>query len=155
MGNIAASGARTVSVWPVACAASESTLQLYSAPESNTGESSLSKENASQEGAAATAYSVPARPLDAIVKEAKLESVGLIKIDVEGAELEVLKGSARTPDEFHPVLIVEIVPNQLKAMGATVDDVTRFLGSYGYRASRHVDHTNVEFVPERTAAHVQ
>jgi len=153
-GNVAANGARAVSVWPVACAASESTLQLYAAPESNTGESSLAKENASQEGAAAAAFSVPARPLDAIVKEANLDRVGVIKIDVEGAELEVLKGSARTLEEFHPVLIVEMVPTQLKAMGATVDDVTRFLASHGYRAVRRVDHTNTEFVPEQTAAHV-
>jgi FkbM family methyltransferase len=154
-GNIEASNARMVSVWPVACADTESTLELYAAPESNTGESSLSKENASQEGAATTAYSVRARPLDAIVKEAKLDRVDVIKIDVEGAEFEVLKGAAKTLDDYHPVLIVELVEGQLKSMGSSVDEVTRFLASHGYTANRHVDHTNVEFVPARTAARVQ
>ncbi len=153
-GNIEASNARTVSVWPVACADSESTLQLYAAPESNTGESSLSKENASQEGAAPVAYSVRARPLDAIVKEAKLDRVDVIKIDVEGAEFEVLKGAAKTLDEYRPVLIVELVENQLKSMGSSVDEVTHFLSSHGYTANRRVDHTNVEFVPAKTAARV-
>jgi FkbM family methyltransferase len=151
-GNIEASDARAVSVWPVACADSESTLQFYAAPESNTGESSLSKENASQEGAATMAYSVRARPLDAIVKEAKLDRVDVIKIDVEGAEFEVLKGAAKTLDDFRPVLIVELVQNQLKAMGTSVDEVTRFLASHGYSVSRKVDYTNFEFVPQRTAA---
>jgi len=154
-GNIEASGARTVTVWPVACAASESTLELYAAPESNTGESSLSKENASQEGAAPMAYSVPARPLDAIVKEAKLDRVDVIKIDVEGAEFEVLKGAANTLDEYRPVLIVELVENQLKSMGSSVDEVLHFLSSHGYSANRRVDHTNVEFVPAKTAARVR
>jgi FkbM family methyltransferase len=152
-GNIEASAARTVSVWPVACAASESTLQLYAAPESNTGESSLSKENASQEGAP-VAYSVPARPLDAIVKEAKLDRVDVIKIDVEGAEFEVLQGAAKTLDEYRPVLIVEMVPNQLKSMGSSIEEVTRFLASHGYTARRQVDHSNTEFVPAKTAARV-
>jgi FkbM family methyltransferase len=153
-GNIEASNAGMASVWPVACAASESTLQLYAAPESNTGESSLSKENASQEGAAPIAYSVQARPLDAIVREAKLDRVDVIKIDVEGAEFEVLKGAARTLDDFRPVLIVELVENQLKAMGSSIDEVTRFLSSHGYTANRRVDHTNVEFVPAKAVARV-
>ena len=85
-GNIEANDARTVRVWPVACSDSESTLELYAAPRRNTGESSLSKENASQEGTATTAYSVRARPLDVIGKEAKLDRVDVVKIDVEGAE---------------------------------------------------------------------
>jgi FkbM family methyltransferase len=150
-GNIQASDASSVSVWPVACAGSESTLQFYAAPRSNTGESSLSKENASQDGPP-TATSVRARPLDAIVKEAKLDRVDVIKIDVEGAEFEVLKGSAQTLADFHPVLIVELVPSQLKSMGTSVDAVTQFLTSRGYTASRHVDLTNVEFVPAKTTA---
>ena len=150
--NIEASNARTVSVFPVACAASETTLQFFAAPESNTGESSLSKENASQEGTAPAAYEVRARPLDAIVKEAKLDRVDVIKIDVEGAEFEVLKGAAKTLDEYRPVLIIELVPEQLKSMGASVEQVTQFLASHGYGAARRVDVANYEFVPAKTSA---
>jgi len=153
--NIEASSDRMATVWPVACAASESTLQFYAAPESNTGESSLSKENASQEGAAPKAYSVRARPLDGIVKEARLDRVDVIKIDVEGAELEVLKGAARTLDEYRPVLIIELVPDQLKSMGASVDQVTQFLAAHGYSGPRRVDVANYEFVPAKTAARAQ
>ena len=153
--NIEASHAGVASVWPVACAASESTLQFFAAPESNTGESSLSKENASQEGAAPAAYEVRARPLDAIVKEAKLDRVDVIKIDVEGAEFEVLKGAAQTLDEYRPVLIIELVPEQLKSMGASVDQVTQFLASHGYPKNRRVDVANYEFVPAKAAAGVR
>jgi FkbM family methyltransferase len=151
-GNIAASDASAVSVWPVACAASESTLQFYAAPESNTGESSLSRENASQEGTAAVSYSVPARPLDAIVKEAKLDRVDVIKIDVEGAEFEVLKGASQTLALYHPVLIIELVDHQLKAMGTSVAEVTQFLISHGYTPGRRLDTANIEFLPATAAA---
>ena len=147
--NIEASHARGISVWPVACAESESTLEFYAAPRANTGESSLSKENASQQGPTAASFSVRARPLDAILKEAKLDRVDVIKIDVEGAELRVLKGAAQTLADFHPVLIVEMDQSQLKAMGTSVDEVTQFLAAHGYAADRRVDLTNVEFVPQK------
>jgi len=150
--NIEASEAHAVSVWPVACAQSESTLQFFAAPESNTGESSLSKENASQEGAAAVPYTVQARPLDAIVKEAKLDRVDVIKIDVEGAEFEVLKGAANILDEYRPVLVIELMPNQLKSMGTSMDEVTRFLASHGYSMSRRLGNENFEWVPAKAAA---
>jgi FkbM family methyltransferase len=150
--NIAASSARVVGVWPVACAGSESTLEFYAAPRSNTGESSLSKENASQDSPATAKYSVRGRPLDAIVKEAKLDHIDVIKIDVEGAEFEVLKGATQTLADYHPVLIVEIDSSQLKAMGTSVEEVTQFLTSRGYSAVRHVDYANVEFVPTTAAA---
>jgi FkbM family methyltransferase len=153
-GNIAANDARAVTVWPVACSDRESTLELYAAPERNTGESSLSKENASQEGSAVTAYSVRARPLDAIVKESKVDRVDVIKIDVEGAELQVLKGAAQTLTDYRPVLVIELEPAQLKSMGASVEEVTQFLASHGYGAGRRVDHSNFEFVPQKTITQV-
>ena len=151
-GNIEASEARAVRVFPVACAQSESTLQFFAAPESNTGESSLSKENASQEGAAPLQYSVQARPLDAIVKEANLDRIDVIKIDVEGAEFEVLKGAAGILDTYRPVLVMELMPNQLKSMGTSMDEVTRYLASHGYSMSRRLGNANFEFVPAKTSA---
>ena len=60
-------------------------------------------------------YTVSARPLDAIVKESKLGRVDVIKIDVEGAEFEVLKGTAQTLDDYHPVLIIELEPQPFKS----------------------------------------
>jgi FkbM family methyltransferase len=150
--NIDASDARAVGVWPVACAGSETTLEFYAAPRSNTGESSLSKENASQDSPATAKYSVRARPLDAIVKEAKLDRVDVVKIDVEGAEFEVLKGAVQTLADYHPVLIIEVDESQLKAMGTSTQELTQFLASHGYSANRHVDYANIEFVHDSKLA---
>lgn len=48
-----------------------------------------------------------------------------VKIDVEGAELTVLAGATRLLRDHHPVLLVEVLPENLAA-------VTRFLTPFGY-----------------------
>jgi FkbM family methyltransferase len=144
--NLAASGANVVAVAPVACSDTEGTLDLYAAPEANTGQSSLSKANASQMGATTHTYKVRARPLDDIIRESGVTRVDAIKIDVEGAEYLVLKGAQETLDRFHPMLLVEIVGHQLRAMGSSPTQVRELLRAHGYREGRH-DELNVEFLP--------
>ncbi|MDA1315832.1 MAG: FkbM family methyltransferase [Acidobacteria bacterium] len=50
---------------------------------------------------------VSARPLDEVVKELGLESVDYIKIDVEGAEAEVLEGAAEIFRAHRPTVMVD------------------------------------------------
>lgn len=134
-----------ITVAPVACTDSETTLMFYAAPRVNTGESSLSRANASQSGAA-LAYEVRTRRLDDIVREAGVTRVDAVKIDVEGAEYLVLKGAVDTLDRYRPVLSVELLEPGLKAMGSSVQQVTEFLRSHGY-ARQLAAEDNVVFVP--------
>ena len=48
-------------------------------------------------------HQVTVRKIDSL----KIENIGLIKIDVEGAEIEVLKGAQNTIDDQKPNLIIE------------------------------------------------
>ncbi len=148
-GNIQASGARTITVEPVACSDTESTLELFAAPRSNTGETSLSRTNASQDSQGVTSYKVRARPLDEILKQAGVSRVDAVKIDVEGAEYLVLKGATETLDRYHPALLIEIVEHQLQAMGTSSEQVKELLRSHGYTARRTVQN-NIEFVADVT-----
>jgi FkbM family methyltransferase len=146
-GNIRASGAApVVAVVPVACSDSETALTFYAAPHRNTGESSLSAANASQEGAIAASYPVRARRLDDIVREAGVTRVDAIKIDVEGAEFLVLKGASETLDRYRPVVVVELVDRQLKAMGSSVEEVMAFMRSHGYAQGRMYE-MNMLYLP--------
>ena len=51
---------------------------------------------------------VKAEKIDRIIADAKLSHVDWVKIDVEGAEYEVLQGLEETLDRFKPRLLVEV-----------------------------------------------
>ena len=51
---------------------------------------------------------VPLRRLDSIVEDLGLKRVDVIKIDAEGAEVQVLKGGAKTIMRFKPFIVVEV-----------------------------------------------
>jgi FkbM family methyltransferase len=141
--NIAASGVHNVIVQPIACADTEQMLTLFdSTPGGNSGSSSLSRENA---GTLTRSYTVRARPIDSVVSELGLTRVDVLKADVEGAELLVLRGAAGTLRRFHPKLILEVVPRQLANMGTSVDELEAFIKTLGYNASRQVDYKNREW----------
>lgn len=51
---------------------------------------------------------IPLTTLDAITKKLNLSSLDFIKIDVEGCELEVLKGARETIESFKPIVLLEM-----------------------------------------------
>ncbi len=58
-----------------------------------------------------------------------------IKIDVEGCELKVLKGAAKTIEKFRPVMVVEINEPALKRQGDTPQQVIDWLTGKNYGMS--------------------
>lgn len=141
--NVEASGAGNVIVQAIACTDSETTLTLFdSTLGGNSGATSLARENA---GPLTRSYTVRGRPIDDVVKELRLERLDVLKADVEGAELIVLRGAAGTLRRFHPKLILEVVPRQLANMGTSVNELEAFVRSLGYTTSRTVDYKNREY----------
>jgi hypothetical protein len=70
---------------------------------------------------------VPSTTLDnCVYGEERLRPPDIIKIDVEGAEFEVLEGASRALTEFHPTVFLEIHGTQLHA------DCRDFLLAKGY-----------------------
>ena len=83
---------------------------------------------------AATASAVETTTLDAYAAEAGIERVDLLKIDVEGAEERVLRGSRGLLETGRVAAVVlEISDNTLDSFGARAFDVLELLEGYGLR----------------------
>ena len=82
---------------------SETTLEL-SVAKDNSGMNSF----VIDQGANTSKISVPLTRIDTIVRELGLARVDFIKLDIEGAEREALKGGMETMRQFRPRLMLEM-----------------------------------------------
>lgn len=77
-------------------------------------------------------YDVECVPLDEI-DSIKNKNIGLIKIDTEGAEFDVLKGAVNTIEKNHPVIIME----DWQSKNGIKSDAVQLLEKYGYVTFLH------------------
>lgn len=76
---------------------------------------------------------------DAWAAEARLERVDLVKLDVEGAELEALRGMAGALGRRWPrALVVEVKQPVLELAGVAGDEVREYLDRLGYQSTGQV-----------------
>jgi len=83
---------------------------------------------------AAGGEQVQAVSIDNWVETHGFQIVSLIKIDVQGYELSVLKGAECTIDRFHPVLFLEIDPEALSQHDVTTTALVEWLYGKSYKA---------------------
>ena len=74
------------------------------------------------------------RRLDDVDQIRNLDRISLIKIDVEGAELSVIKGALETIRKNKPVIFIELLRKWSKIFGYHPNDVLRILQEIGYKA---------------------
>ncbi len=75
---------------------------------------------------------VKGNTIDNLVELHKMNP-GLIVIDVEGAELNVLKGAIETIKEFHPIIISELDDKLLLEQNSNSKEVIEFLETLNYK----------------------
>jgi FkbM family methyltransferase len=95
-------------------------------PPTNGGSAHLSMEGAGGH------VRVPVTTLDAFAAEERLPRIDMVKIDVEGAELEVLRGAEGVLRRFRPLLLVELNPSALRRRGAEPNALLDALAALGY-----------------------
>ncbi len=110
---------------PINCALSDFVGDSYIyLNKTNSGQNSLVEKTNKKER-------VKVQTLDAVLKEQKINKpIKLIKIDVEGAEAEVLKGATKTLQKHHPKIVFEAWDNE-KLRG-----IKEVLKPFGYKIKK-------------------
>lgn len=77
-------------------------------------------------------YSSRAIRLDDYINEHQISRMDFMKVDVEGAELHVLRGSQNLINRFHPLLFLEVCESWMRNFQHTPLDLAAFLLEHGY-----------------------
>ncbi|MBI3089369.1 MAG: FkbM family methyltransferase [Candidatus Tectomicrobia bacterium] len=72
------------------------------------------------------------RVFDEVREELGIPKVDFLKVDVEGAEIDVLLGMRRTLSEEHPSILLSVHPSKLTTFGRRNDDLFDLLRKFGY-----------------------
>jgi FkbM family methyltransferase len=87
-------------------------------------------------GEARAVHTVRVRRLDEYLASQGVEHVALLKVDVEGYELPVLRGTTRWLDRGdRPVILCEVAPAAYPLLGRRVSELFDLLAGYGYSAA--------------------
>jgi FkbM family methyltransferase len=91
---------------------------------------------------------IPCFNFDSIQKELALENISIVKIDVEGAELEVLKGIEAFIRSMRPFILIEILPVYTPENKSRLEkqiEIERFVKEHNYRIVRIHKSSNNQF----------
>lgn len=89
---------------------------------------------------------VPVRRLDDVMAEtAPARRVGLMKIDVEGFEVQVFRGAWEILERDLPIVFTEFAPNRIARAGEDAQGLLERLFALGYQA-RLIDEKNAQLV---------
>jgi FkbM family methyltransferase len=107
------------------------TLKLYLAKDNNLGAHSIfERDELSKEF-----LEIPAIKIDDFVIENKIEKIDFIKIDVEGAEMQVIKGMTETIKRLKPTFIIEFNNFILEKIGSSSYELKNYIiSSFSYSA---------------------
>ena len=129
--NIRLNSAHNVRVIQAAATNRRGSISLYAGPQDNSGAASLRPHDGRPLEA-----SVDAIPLPEMLSEKEWSLAKLIKIDVEGAEAEVLKSILANPDVLRPdaEIVVEMTPDWLSSTGESAEGLIAAFEKLGFAA---------------------
>jgi len=81
-------------------------------------------------------YMVTVDTIDDLLNKQNIQSLDLVKMDIEGSEFKALLGAVRTLEKFRPSLLIELNEVALRRCGSSTHEVKKMLGEIGYRGWR-------------------
>lgn len=76
---------------------------------------------------------VPITTLDLYVQRKNISSMDFMKLDVEGGELDVLKGAVGVFTKLRPLVLCEVADIRTRPWGYSASELCEFLAEYGYK----------------------
>lgn len=73
--------------------------------------------------------------IDEYIKEKNIKNLRFIKLDVEGVELDALKGAVQTLRHIKPACIVAVHPEPVLARGDKLEDIFDLIQNAGYHVT--------------------
>jgi FkbM family methyltransferase len=148
--NVRANGLANVQLVQRAASDSVTEMDLLIAADDWSGHNTLGA--FTYETSLAVREKVRTERLDAIVEQAGLLRVDVIKMDVEGAEVKALHGAVGTLERFRPVLLIEFADRALRHQGGSGGQLWEFLQQRHYRLyefdARTGEHVPAQRKPE-------
>ena len=132
-------------------------IDLFLAGSENLGMTSIFHHDA-ESGMTETVDTIS---LDDYASATTLKRVDFIKIDVEGAEIFVLRGMKKILECFRPVVMMEISDEVIKSSGINADELLTLMTSLNYKPKgidkegntiewgTDQEHTNYVFFPDK------
>ena len=74
--------------------------------------------------------------LDNLMNEENIDKLTLIKIDAEGAEMEILKGAEILIKKFRPCITLEVHPKSFASPAKTLLELYELIVAYNYKIYR-------------------
>jgi len=148
--NVELNDLNNVTLHQTAVSTVDGALKLYLSNDRNAGTHStvFIESNVSTEF-----VEIPSVRLETFANADSLQSIDLIKIDVEGAEIDVINGAVSVLERYKPLVITELSDHLQQARGQTCREIKEFMGSYGYTPYSINDDGTLSLCPMQ-AAHV-
>jgi FkbM family methyltransferase len=126
--NILLNRLHNVKVYQCALGSLERDSLAYLSSEDNVGMSGLLP----AENFSGKTEKVHSLSLDQWKEVERIEKIDIIKIDVEGAEFDVLSGMKNTFTVLRPIIFIEIIDDQLNRFGSSMKDLYSLIRFYNY-----------------------
>jgi FkbM family methyltransferase len=120
-----------ISAVPVALADKKSKLTFYISE--NAADNSNSLVNNHRTDRKEETIEVEVNTIDDFAAERNIPKIDFIKVDVEGAELQLLKGAVNTIKKDKPKMILSVHPGPIQNFGDSTKDIWNLLHDAGYK----------------------
>jgi len=106
----------------------------------NSGSGGTSIIPSKEDNSSHETYTIDKSTLDIYVKSNDIERIDIMKIDVEGAELNVLNGARKSICRFRPHVLMELDKRYLNRAGKSVEELLDFWDQYDFSVYKIGNH---------------